>query len=247
MNDQKYPVYDYFKFIWDKKLLLILATILFMIAAAAFSFTRTESYTSKALVFTGNGENERLSKPALIISEYKDELPENLSSSLDAKIVEPFQIQLTLSGADKNTVESELNKTANNYVADLTERFSQQYGVLENYVKAMEAKVKNTQKSIDLYTELVYKEGNEENLNRYIEILIKKEEAQVRYEEDLVEAQDELVLAEPPRFEGMTTNASSNNLLRNVFLGAALGFQLMLVILVFWKYVLNARRSESQK
>lgn len=247
MDEQRYPVYDYVKFIWNKKLWLILAAVLFMIAGAAFSFTRTESFMAKAVVFTGNGENERLSKPNLIIEDYKGDLPESLRAGLDVIILEPFQIQLSLTGKDKNSVESELKKTAEQYKNDLKERFDDQKGILQKYAKAMEAKVEKTQNSIDLYTELASKEGNEENLNRYTEILTKKEEAQVRYVEDLIEAQEDLVLAEPPRFEGeVTTTASSNNLLRNMLLGFALGFQLMLVILVFWKYILNARRSESQ-
>lgn len=248
MDEQRYPVYDYVKFIWNRKLWLIVAAIVFMIAGAAFSFTRTESFTAKAVVFTGNGENERLSKPNFIIEDYKRGLPENLRGGLNAIILEPYQIQLSLTGSDKNSVESELKKATEQYKNDLKERFDDQKAILEKYVKVMEAKVVKTQNSIDLYTQLASKEGNEENLARYTEILTKKEEMQVRYEEDLLDAQEDLVLAEAPRYEGgVTTAASSNNLLRNMLLGGALGFQLMLVILVFWKYILNARRAESKE
>ncbi|MCM3663622.1 Wzz/FepE/Etk N-terminal domain-containing protein [Mesobacillus subterraneus] len=249
MNDHKYPVYDYFKFIWDKKLLLILATILFMIAGAAFSFTRTPSYTSKAVVFTGNGENDKLSKPGLISGEYKEGLPENLRASFDVKIVEPFLISLSLSGPDKNTVESELIEAAAKYEADLKERYNEQKGVWDDYTKALKAKVEKTEQLIDTYREISSTEKNEENLNRYTEILMLKEEKLPRYYADLKEAEYELKLLEEPELkkDSITTTASSNNLLRNILLGGAFGFQLMLLILVFWKYVLNARRSESQK
>jgi uncharacterized protein involved in exopolysaccharide biosynthesis len=247
MNDQKYPVYDYVKFIWDKKLLLILATILFMIAGAVFSFTRTQNYTSTALVFTGTGNNEFLSKPDLIESKYKEDLPENLRNTLNVKIKEPYQIELSLAGTDKNTVESVVTELADKYVGDLTDRYKLQYGLLREHTKALKAKVEEVQQSLETYEELSTKEGNE-NLNYTdIGILIKRYEALPRFEEDLTEAEYELALMEEPDLAKVTTNASSNNLLRNVFLGAALGFQLMLVILVFWKYVLNARRSESQK
>jgi hypothetical protein len=247
MNDQKYPVYDYVKFIWDKKLLLILATILCMIAGAAFSFTRTQNYTSTAVVFTGNGENDKLSKPGLITGEYKDGLPENLMASFNVKIEEPFLISLSLSGPDKSTVESELKKTAEKYKADLAERFNEQYDVWEDYAKALEAKVKTTEQLIETYREISSTEKNEDNLNRYTEILMLKEEKLPRYYADLKEAEYELKLLEKPELESVTTNTASNNLLRNILLGGVFGFQLMLVILVFWKYVLNARRSESQK
>jgi hypothetical protein len=248
MDDKKYPVYDYVKFIWNKKLWLILAAIICMIAGAAFSFTRTPNYTSNISIFTGNGENEMLSKPGFIESEYRDDLPENLSSSLNVKIVEPFNIALSLSGKNKNVVESELLNIAEKYKDDLTERFNDQKGVWVDYTKSLEDKVAITSDAIEMYTELASsKDVSEENLIHYKEILMKKEETLSRYMLDLQEANEELKLYEPPKRMDLTTTASSNNLLRNMLLGAVFGFQLMLVILIFWKYILNARRSESQE
>lgn len=248
MDDEKYPVYDYIKFIWNKKLWLILAAIICMIAGAALSFTRTPNYTSSVSIFTGNGENEMLSKPGFIESEYKDDLPENLSSSLNVKIVEPFHIALSLSGKNKNEVESELLKIAKKYKNDLNERFNDQKSVWENYTKSLEDKVAKTSDSIEMYKELASsKDVNEENLIHYKEIWMKEEETLSSYMLDLQEANEELKLYEPPKRMDLTTTRSSNNLLRNILLGAVFGFQLILVILIFWKYIINARRSESQE
>lgn len=114
MEKIKYPVYDYIKFIWKKKLLLIGFTILCMVIGAGLSYTKQTVYTSTALVFTGNGNNEKLSKPILITEEYKEEVPQNLRGSLNVKIAEPLQITLSLSGPDKEDVESNTKNWENN-------------------------------------------------------------------------------------------------------------------------------------
>lgn len=247
MDEQRYPVYDYVKFIWNKKLWLIVAAIIFMIAGAAFSFTKEPVYTSKVVVFTGTGNNEFLSKPDLIKSRYEEEFEGKFKGNLDVRIKEPYQIEFSLTGDDKNSVDSDVAMIAGKYADDLKARYDVQYGLLEEQVKAIEEKIEKIEQSLDTYENLASKEAEEELNYTDIGILIKRYEALPRYEEDLLEAEYDLALMEDPYRLEVATTASSNNLLRNILLGGALGFQLMLVILVFWKYILNARRSESQK
>ncbi|MBU8771498.1 Wzz/FepE/Etk N-terminal domain-containing protein [Cytobacillus oceanisediminis] len=247
MEKIKYPVYDYIKFIWKKKLLLIGFTILCMVIGAALSYIKPTIYTSTALVFTGNGNNEKLSKPRLITDTYKDELPEDLSGSLDVKIAEPFQITLSLSGSDKKTVESNTKKVAEQYTNDLTNRFNEQLEVQEKYKNALEEKVIKTEEAISQYTQLVQEKSDENKLDHYLEVLINKEEVAEKYRADLEEVEYDLALAETPELMDVTINQSSNNLLRNALLAGAFGFQLMLVLLVLWKYIINARRALSQR
>ncbi|WHY61465.1 Wzz/FepE/Etk N-terminal domain-containing protein [Cytobacillus firmus] len=247
MEKIKYPVYDYIKFIWKKKLLLIGFTILCMVIGAGFSYTKETVYTSTALVFTGNGNNEKLSKPGLIKDTYKDALPEDISSSLDVKITEPYQITLSLSGSDKVSVESNTKKVAEQYTSDLTERFNEQYDVQENIKDALEGVVKNTKEAISQYNKLIQETSDEAKLLHYNEVLINKMEAFDKYQADLEEVEYDLVLAEDPELMNVTTTQTSNNLLRNTILAGAFGFQLMLVLLVLWKYIINARRALSER
>jgi hypothetical protein len=247
MDEHKYPVYDYVKFIWNKKLWLVIAAIICMIAGAAFSFTRTPIYTSKVVVFTGTGSNEFLSKPDLIKSRYEKEFKGEFNGNLNVSIKEPYQIEFSLSGADKNKVESDLKMIAEKYAEDMTNRYEVQYGLLNKQVKAIQEKIEKLSQSLETYENLGSKEAEEELNYTDIGILVKRFEALPRYEEDLAEAEYDLALMEEPEPLDVTTTASSNNLLRNMLLGAAFGFQLMLVILIFWKYILNARRSESKE
>lgn len=245
MEKIKYPVYDYIKFIWKKKFLLIGFTILCMVIGAGLSYTKQTVYTSTALVFTGNANNDELSKPDLIIAKYKKELPNALKNTLNVQ-ADPFQITFSLSGNDKETVESTMKKLAEQYEKDLLITFNDQYGSLEEYANALLNVVKQTEEAVSKYNQLILETSDDDKLFNYTEVLINKMDAQ--YKADLLEAKDQLSSAEPPYFnKEVTTTQTSNNLLRNTILAGAFGFQLMLVLLVLWKYIINARRALSER
>ncbi|MCM3246079.1 Wzz/FepE/Etk N-terminal domain-containing protein [Cytobacillus firmus] len=247
MEKIKYPVYDYIKFIWKKKLLLIGFTILCMVIGAALSYARPTVYTSTALVFTGNGNNDELSKPDLITGRYKEELPDEFKSSLNVK-ADPFQITLSLSGADKEEVETNLNKVADKYTNDLKEDFDDLNEAMDNYKNALEEKVKKTEESITQYEQLIQETSNDSKLISYSEILINKMDMVDKYRADFHEAEYDLALLEAPKKSDVKTiQSSNNNLLKNALLAGAFGFQLMLILLVLWKYIINARRALSQR
>jgi hypothetical protein len=64
----------------------------------------------------------------------------------------------------------------------------------------------------------------------------------VNYTEKLHKAKIQLSKMKPPELRNVTTASSGNNSVRNAIIGGALGFQLMLIILVIWKYILDAKR-----
>ncbi|USK49597.1 hypothetical protein LIT38_24410 [Bacillus sp. CMF12] len=246
MEKIKYPVYDYMKFIRKKKLLLIGFTILCMVIGAGLSYTKQTVYTSTANVFTGNAENDLLSKPELITPIYKEELPDGISDSLNIKIVGPFHISLSLSGPNKEAVESNTKKVAEQYTQDLTERFNEQYEAQKNYKNALEGLMEETKETISQYNQLKQETSDENKLFNFTEALINKRYWE--YTTDFRDADLDLSMAEPPRLiPGISTTQTSNNLLRNTILAGAFGFQLMLVLLVLWKYIINARRALSER
>lgn len=245
MEKIKYPVYDYIKFIWKKKLLLIGFTILCMVIGAAVSYARPTVYTSTAHIFTGNAENDLLSKPNLITPIYQKELPENLSSSLNIQIVEPFHISFSLTGTNKEEVESNTENVAKQYESDLNDRFEEQYAAQESYKNALEGVMEDTKEAISQYNQLIEETPDANKLFNYTATLINKWNQE--HSVELRDTEADLSLAEPPKFIEVKTIQSSNNLLKNTILAGAFGFQLMLVLLVLWKYIINARRALSQR
>lgn len=244
MSEKNNILYQYLLFIWKKKFYLIGFTIFCMVVAAILSYNPKPIYTSTALVFTGNAKNDKITKPHLIVEEYEEEISKELRNSFDAKIKEDFQITLTLSGENKEIVEKELKKVTEKYTNELKTRYNEQYDNLQNLVQTLEEREKKIKEEIKYYDQMLTKETNEELLTTYMILLEEKAQRLDKYIDDLHEANAKLVLFESPELMDITTVASKNNLLRNTLLGGAFGFQLMLIILVLWKYIIDARRTE---
>lgn len=256
MDKKNNTLFEYLLFIWKKKYYLIGFTIICMVAAAALSYTPKPLYKSTALIFSGNAQNDKLSKPMFIHSEYISMIPEDLQNSFDVDILEEFHITMTLAGHDKKRTENELKKIAEKYTNDLVARYKEQKNVHLKYEKAFTELtsdeileiLKNEIFEIDealindkLKIEEASTNGGEtvedlhDILSRYVDFLIIKES---------YKAEEEATLMEKPELMKISTVSSKNNFLKNTLLGGAFGFQLMLIILVLWKYILDARSNQ---
>ncbi|MCC3356916.1 Wzz/FepE/Etk N-terminal domain-containing protein [Bacillus sp. REN16] len=251
MSEQnQYILYGYLQFLWKKKWLIILATVIGMGLGYAYTLTQQTKYTSKAIVFTGMIENRDLSKPEIIQNDYKHLLTEIAPSDFSVAIPMDNQINLTLVGSDKSIVESDLTKIANQIVKDLTVKYDVQRQAMEDYVNALSEQVdatnyllnnilkesssgvsKDVMEQLNSDSQLVYLEGKFYNANT---------------KELLYYAGEELakMVKHNPRISGDDVNTSENkpSSIKFIILGGAAFFQLMLIIVILWKYIINARQ-----
>jgi len=227
-NNEKYIFYQYLKFIWNKKWWLVGAMILFMLIGLLYSLRQPLVYTGQAVIFTGNAQNDKLSKPVFIKSEYQGLLPDKVRNSFAVDLPGDNQMVFTVSEQTKKGADEDIRKVANSYVKDLQKRYQDQKTELKAAVKIVDIKQLKRE----------YK--------NYVSGLIQSKENITFYRDTiqwLTEAKYQLAIMEPPKLMDVTTTQRSNNLIRNMLLGGAFGFQLMLIILVFWKYIRDARRS----
>ena len=64
---------------------------------------------------------------------------------------------------------------------------------------------------------------------------------------DLLDTQTQIAMAEKPAFMNVTTKTAARNLVRNSALAGAFGLLVMLVILIFCKYIIDARRNNNEQ
>lgn len=215
MEKEKYVLYQYLKFICRKKWFLIGVTIVFMILGFLFSLRTPVSYVGHALVFTGNANNDLLSKPDLISEIYK----------VTAKVPGPFEVTMDITGNTLQGTDQQIKKVANKYVADLKKRYNAQLKARKDYVNALNQQIK----------QLSDQQGIEYNANL--------KSGEPTPDEKLADLNYKIYKMESPELIDTTTSRTGNNSIRNAILGAAFGFQLMLIILVIWKYILDAKRT----
>ncbi|MFD1780014.1 Wzz/FepE/Etk N-terminal domain-containing protein [Fredinandcohnia salidurans] len=250
VEQNKYILYGYLQFLWKKKWLIILVTIIGMGIGYAYTLTKTTTYTSKATVFTGKMENIDLSIKDIITNDYKHLLSKKVQNGFSVTIPANNLIYLTLVGSDKSIVESDLTIVANKYLEDLTEKYNVQYQARKNYVDALSKQVNATN---DLMEYLLKENPDKISTDFLEEIFIS--DSQLVYiegnyynadtEELLFYAENELAdmkKHEPRISGGIVTSENKPSALRYIVLGGAAFFQLMLIIVVLWKYIINARQ-----
>ncbi|MBS4206753.1 Wzz/FepE/Etk N-terminal domain-containing protein [Bacillus sp. FJAT-50079] len=243
MASEKYILYDYLTFIWKKKWFVLLFTIICGGAGIFFSLSQTHIYESEAVIFVGNAGNDELTKPENIIF-YKEELEGPYEDQFSVTIPRDFQVILKLKGIDEQKVFSQLNKVAESYVSDLNDTFNKKRSRLEDYYMTLEAKVESLQKVIDHYNDqLLNSKVPDSQIADYTGLVIEYESQRESYQERINNLGQQLDDMEGPKLSGINTTSSGSKLFRNLFLAMAFGFQCGLVILVFWKYMLNARKA----
>lgn len=241
VKEEKYVLYDYLKFIWNKKMFVILGLIAGLIIGGVYAMTRPVTYTGTALVFTGNAENDMLTKKELIRPKYQDEIPPHLGGSFTVNIPSDFQVTLSVTGSDRNEVESNINHVSELYVKDLDEGFTRQYDAIEGYSSALSGSIEKTEALLDLYNEKLLTASPTDS-NVYQEEIMKLERQLEKDKENRAENEIDKSIMERP--ELMTVNMSVNDtsvLLYSLLAGAGL-LQAVLVLLVLWKYLRDAAR-----
>lgn len=241
-ESRRYPTYQYIKFIWQKKIYLIGFTILCLLLGAVYSYSRGTSATTTAVIFTGNANNDMLSKPDLIAAKYSRYLSKDIKGSFQAQIADKMEITLSAKGKNKNTLESQVGKAAKKYVQDLTTNFNAQNNVRINYANSVQKEIDATQQSIALYDQLLANHPTGQTADNYNQALVTNQDALQSERSDLLDTQYQITTAEKPQLMSVTTKGTSHNTIRNSLLGAAFGFWVALVVLIFWKYISDARR-----
>lgn len=240
MGQEKFIVYQYLKFIWNKKWLLILVTLLLAASGFLYAHKHAATYSGQAMVFTGNGQNDMLSKPEFIKAKY-----EKLAHNSNFVVAVPgnFEVTLTVTGTNKATTQKQIKKVSNQYIKDLAQRFNDQYSARKDYVKALKQKISKMETENDRYNQLIAQSNNEQKLSSYTDILLQQQDAVAGYKDKLYKTQYQLALMEKPKLMSVGTASKSGSTLKDMTLGGAFGFQMMLIILIVWKYILDARRS----
>jgi hypothetical protein len=242
MELKRYETFQYMEFILQKKLYVIAFTILCIVIGAVYSYYKGSSYTSTALVFTGNANNDMLSKPDLIASEYSRYLSKDSKGSFQVKVADTMEITMSANGKNKSLLESQVSNAGKKYAQDLTTHFNAQNTIMKKYAQSAQQEIDATEQSIALYDHLLANNPSTEDANNYNQALMNKQDDLTGSRADLLDVQTQLAKAEKPQLMNVTTTAASRHMARNAGLAGVFGFFVMLVILIFSKYIIDARR-----
>ncbi|MEH7235744.1 Wzz/FepE/Etk N-terminal domain-containing protein [Bacillus sp. JJ1562] len=242
MSEQnQYILYGYLQFLWKKKWLILLATIIGMGLGYAYALMQPTTYTSTATVFTGNAQNEELSKTKIIKGKYKKILPEDLKGGFIVNIADTNVIDLNLVGSNKPEVEDNIELVAGAFEKDLMKNFKMQEQAIKDYYDFLDGELENPEGLLNKINKNNLLKSLPESLNtKIVENILTMQLAYM--EENYHQLDIELSGMKEPYISDILHSENKPNPLRYIVLGGAALFQLMLIIVVLWKYIINARQ-----
>jgi LPS O-antigen subunit length determinant protein (WzzB/FepE family) len=269
MNNTANTIVQYLQYLWKRKWLILLVTVLFAGIGYVYEKTvYTQMYRGSSYIFTGNADNDRLSKKEFIEGQLKDSLPEEYHAKLDVTVPTDYQILITLDGINSKDVKENLELISEHYVELLEERYTnqkkelldQQDATKKNIVvleEQEEALVRNITLRLERQNPILAEEvtsiledpGAEllDNEDPVLEKLLNNLESIMKKVDKYYKQEKKLLEWEPPSVENVTVVPIFNKPFLNPLTAAALGFQLMIVFLVLYKLFKDLLKTDRKR
>src|SRR5688500_15866073 len=122
---KSYAFYDYLAFMWQKKFWLMAIPVLAIIIAIIVSAMSRPTYHGLVLFNVVDATDDKVTVPDVIMSNYQKLLPNELQPSLQVIVPKYKQVQIQLSGKDKEAVEKGFQTVSKAYYADLQKVYQQ--------------------------------------------------------------------------------------------------------------------------
>ncbi|WP_227937228.1 hypothetical protein [Alkalihalobacillus deserti] len=247
-NDKKqYVFYEYLKFFYRKKWVLLLLPIIGLVIGTMFSLLQERQFEGEAFVFIGGVNNQTFSDDAIIEANesYQQFIPEGVKA--DISVARTNVISFKFIGDDPSTIENGLNGIAGAFESDLLDKYNERYSITKNSIEITYKIINSLKESLPFYETALIKETLTQELeNRYRELLYIKTNDLYKYNLQIRRMETDLAFFEEPQFLSTTTVKKEPSYLKsNLLVGALLGFVLSVIVLMLWKYIFDARKDEA--
>ncbi|MFC7373056.1 Wzz/FepE/Etk N-terminal domain-containing protein [Fictibacillus iocasae] len=234
-EEKRYVLYDYLRFFWNKKWVFLAVPLLTLGLAFLYSMLQPVSYQGRTIIFTGDFKGSE-TDPAVVKDMYKDEA-KGLGYSVE--VFERGQLVFTVTGSDKEKVQKVSEEISSKHFKLLQSEHGELIRITEEGKSAKEKHLESLDELMSAYESQMSKGTlSDEEQARMSELQL----ASTNIEEGIVNMEKDIALFEAPQKLDTAVEESSRNTKAYVALGLVAGIFLSLVLLVFWKYIDEARR-----
>ncbi|ONK21033.1 hypothetical protein BLX87_24210 [Bacillus sp. VT-16-64] len=246
MNN-RYVLYDYLKFFRKKFWVFIVIPILIIAALYFLKSNQKPYFQGESLIFTNQVSSKILSNPDLVRLKYKEEIPEELKENLNVAVKSEGLVSFQLHGANEKEVKKALQQASKLFVKDLSTAYDEKHSIKQRFVEDTQAKIDSIEQAITLYNDKL----NQVNISpkateSYAEIVLQQEKNLSKYKNEVLKVKQELADSESPQLVDVTTTYVKGESLsiKYILMGIVIGLQVALVMLIFWKYIVDARAKQ---
>ncbi|EDL64352.1 hypothetical protein [Bacillus sp. SG-1] len=241
MEDKKkqFTLYEYLLFFWRKKLFLILIPLIGLVlgGAASYLVPKKAEYIGQTTVYTGSVYLEILNDRAMVADRYglnpEDEFYVSANNFLKVKVY----------GDDESYLENKLEAFRTDLESDLMNEYEKRFQETESIIERTENYLSQLESAQEQYLNRLDSALSEEDSAVFEEIVRQNdvEIASSLAKIDRVNA--DLAFFEKPEVSSVNVSKVDNHTLEYVIGGFILGLFLAVVMLILWKYILDARRA----
>ncbi|MCH5586723.1 hypothetical protein MK805_17475 [Shimazuella sp. AN120528] len=245
MNEEakkSYAFYDYLAFMWQKKFWLIAIPIITIIIAVIVSAVTKPTYQGTVLFNVADSTDDKVTVPDIIMSNYQDLLPKDIQPTLQVIVPKYKQVQIQLSGKDKDEVQKGFTKVSKAYYADLQKVFQQKINMSKQYMATLQQRVT----ALEQASKVIKPSGSNVDAftNLQKELATRQEQLQSS-KLDLASAQAPVIVP-PSSLNNLIVTEKASPWKANIIIALLAGIILGMVVVTLWKYILDAKSSRNQ-
>jgi capsular polysaccharide biosynthesis protein len=241
---KSYAFYDYLAFMWKKKIWVITIPIIAIIIAVLISSFTKPTYQGSVLFNVADATDDKVTVPDVIMSRYQSLLPKELQPSLQVIVPKYKQVQMQISGENKEQVNKGFQTVAKAYYADLQEVYQQKRNLSKQYSDSLQQRVTMLeQASKSIKPASVNAQSLESFTNLQSELATAQEQLQSS-KLDLLSSQAPVIVP-PNSLDNLTVTEKASPWKANILIALLVGIILGLVVVTLWKYVLDAKSSRN--
>ncbi|PLR73688.1 hypothetical protein [Bacillus sp. UMB0728] len=239
-EQKKFVLYEYLLFFWKKKWSFLIIPIIFALLgfAASYVISTDAKYTGNATLFTGSIKLKALTNPENIIKDFGD----GVDGEVDAFVSSDSYIKIKIKQDDREELKKDLNAMAGRIESALVKDYDLRKEVTENYLQVLDERAENLNASIRAMEPILERDLP---ITQYQDITLSYTAAQSELSETTVAKQrvtNDLNTFEPPSVIVNQVTQADTNKTELTIAGLILGVLFTLVFLIFWKYIIEARR-----
>ncbi|MCP1160529.1 hypothetical protein [Bacillus infantis] len=239
-EQKKFVLYEYLLFFWKKKWSFLIIPVIFALLglAASYVISTDAKYTGNATVFTGSIKLKTLTNPDNIMAKFG----EGVDGEIDAFVSSDSYVKIKIKQDDREELEKDLTAMAGKIESALIKEFDFRKEVTEEYRDKLKERAEKLDLSIDAMEPILERDLP---LTQYQDLTLSYTAAQSQMSEAMLAKQrveNDLSSFEPPSVIVNQVTQADTNKTELTIAGLILGVLFTLVFLIFWKYIIEARR-----
>ncbi|MGP4078983.1 hypothetical protein ACTWQL_03645 [Pseudalkalibacillus sp. R45] len=240
---REFVLYENLVFFWKKKKYFLIVPLILSLIAIGLSMFQDRPYEAKTLFYVGGLTEDRLTDNDLILKIYEEKLPEEYRDDFKVIIPSDGRVKFQVTSSDKNVAEKQLEKVSNQYWDDLESAYNKRKELTQEGKTVFKTQSEKTEERIDFYTEKLKNENlSIVEIDNYKEILLELETNLPFFIENMRKQETNLHFFEEPMEIETVIKQEESNLIPNLLIAIFGGLFLTVLGLVFWKYIIDARR-----